>query len=198
MGSPAVRRPSHDNTALPWHVCNRARLARDKAFDGVFYIAVSTTRIYCRPICPSRHSRNDHVSFYFDAASAEADGFRACKRCRPEADRGSPAWVGTLATVRRATKFIEAGFLDSASVADLADKLGVGTRHLTRLFAEHVGRAPSEVALQRRLDLAVRLLERTSLPIAAIAFEAGFSSIRRLNQAFQNELQQTPSSYRGR
>ncbi len=181
---------------MPWHVCNRARLARDKAFDGVFYIAVSTTHIYCRPICPSRHSRDDRVSFYFDAKSAEAYGFRACKRCRPDAAPGSSAWVGTLATVRRGMKFIEAGFLDHAAVNALSEKLGIGAGHLTRLFVEHEGRTPGQIALQRRLDIAVRLLERTSLPTAQIAFEAGFSSIRRFNQAFQSELQRTPGSYR--
>jgi AraC family transcriptional regulator, regulatory protein of adaptative response / methylated-DNA-[protein]-cysteine methyltransferase len=191
-----VRRPSLQTAGLPWHVCNRARLARDKSFDGVFFIAVSTTRIYCRPVCPSRHSRDDRVSFYFDAKVAEAAGFRACKRCRPDAARGSPAWIGTRATVRRGMKFIEAGFLDSASVGDLADKLGVGKRHLTRLFAEHVGKSPSQMALDRRLKAAVRLLQSTSHPIAVLAFEAGFSSLRRFNQAFQRELQRTPSSYR--
>lgn len=196
MRSSTVRRPLHDTETLPWHVCNRARLARDKAFDGVFYIAVSTTRIYCRPICPSRHSRDDRVYFYFDAKSAEVDGYRACKRCRPDAEPGSPAWIGTLTTVRRGMKFIEAGFLDHSSVDALAEKLGIGARHLTRLFVEHEGRTPGQIALQRRLDIAVRLLERTSLPIAQIAFEAGFSSIRRFNQAFQSELQRTPGSYR--
>ncbi len=196
MTSPAVRRPAHNTATLPWHVCNSARMARDKAFDGVFYIAVKTTRIYCRPICPSRHSRDDHVSFYLDAKSAESDGYRACKRCRPEATPGSPAWIGTLATVRRAQKFIEAGFLDHASVDALAEKLGIGARHLTRLFVEHIGRTPGQVALQRRLDIAVHLFEKTSLPIAEIAFEAGFSSIRRCNQAFQRELGRAPSSYR--
>jgi AraC family transcriptional regulator, regulatory protein of adaptative response / methylated-DNA-[protein]-cysteine methyltransferase len=196
MRSPTVRRPSYNTETLPWHICNRARLARDKAFDGVFYIAVSTTHIYCRPICPSRHSRDDRVSFYFDTKSAEADGFRACKRCRPDAEQGSPAWIGTLTTVRRGVKFIEAGFLDHSSADALAEKLGIGARHLTRLFVEHVGRTPSQVALQRRLDIAARLLERTSLPFAEIAFEAGFSSIRRFNQAFRSELQRTPGSYR--
>ncbi len=196
MRSSPVRRPSHDTETLPWHVCNRARLGRDKAFDGVFYIAVATTHIYCRPICPSRHSRDDRVSFYFDVRSAEADGFRACKRCRPEAEPGSAAWVGTLATVRRGMKFIEAGFLDHSSVGALAEKLGIGHRHLTRLFVEHEGRTPGQAALRRRLDIAVDLLKRTSLPVAQIAFEAGFSSIRRFNQAFQSELQRTPGSYR--
>lgn len=198
MNSRTVRRPSQDTEALPWHVCNRARLARDKAFDGVFYIAVATTRIYCRPICPSRHSRDSNVAFYFDTKSAEADGYRACKRCRPEAEPGSPAWIGTLATVRRALKFIDAGFLDHATVGALAEKLGVGPRHLTRLFVEHLGQAPGQIALQRRLDNAVQLLELTSLPIAQIAFEAGFSSIRRFNQAFQHEMRRTPGSYRCR
>lgn len=196
MRSPTVRRPSHNTEKMPWHVCNRARLTRDKAFDGVFYIAVSTTHIYCRPICPSRHSRDDRVSFYFDAKSAEVDGFRACKRCRPDAEQGSPAWIGTLASVRRGVKFIEAGFLDHSSVDALAEKLGIGARHLTRLFVEHVGRTPSQVALQRRLDIAVRLLEGTKLPVAEVAFEAGFSSLRRFNQAFQLELRRTPRSFR--
>ena len=182
---------------MPWHVCNRARLTRDKSFDGVFYVAVSTTRIYCRPICPSKHSRDDRVIFYFHPKAAESDGYRACKRCRPDAEQGSPAWIGTLSTVRRASKIIKTGFLDHALVGALADKVGMGARHLTRLFMRHVGQTPSQMALQRRLDIAIRLLKSTTLPISEIAFEAGFASIRRFNQAFRSEMGRPPGSFRG-
>src|ERR1700740_3264792 len=119
--------------------CDRARLARDPAFDGLFFTGVRTTRIYCRPVCPVRRARSENVVFFPTAAAAERAGFRPCLRCRPETAPGSPAWNGTRSTVGRAMRLIHEGFLDRASVSDLAERLGIGPRHLLRLFLRHTG-----------------------------------------------------------
>jgi len=178
--------------------CDRARLARDAAFDGLFFTGVRTTRIYCRPVCPVRPARSENVVFFPSAAAAERAGFRPCLRCRPETARGSPAWNGTRSTVGRAMRLIENGFLDRASVSDLADKLGIGPRHLLRLFLRHTGATPSEVAATRRIQAAKRLIDRTAQPLAEIAFAAGFGSVRRFNDAFRSTYGRPPSSFRKR
>jgi AraC family transcriptional regulator of adaptative response / DNA-3-methyladenine glycosylase II len=178
--------------------CDRARLARDPAFDGVFFTGVRTTRIYCRPICPVRPARSENVVFFPTAAAAERAGFRPCLRCRPETAPGSPAWNGTRSTVGRAMRLIETGFLDRASVSDLADKLGIGPRHLLRLFLRHAGATPSEVAATRRIQAAKRLIDRTRQPLGEIAFASGFGSVRRFNDAFRATYGRPPSSFRKR
>ena len=178
--------------------CDRARLARDAAFDGLFFTGVRTTRIYCRPICPVRPARSENVLFFPSAAAAERAGFRPCLRCRPETAPGSPAWNGTRSTVGRAMRLIEEGFLDRASVSDLADKLGIGPRHLLRLFLRHAGATPSEVAATRRIQAAKRLIDGTRKPLGEIAFAAGFGSVRRFNDAFRGTYGRPPSSFRKR
>ena len=176
--------------------CDRARLARDPAFDGLFFTGVRTTRIYCRPICPVRPARSENVVFFPSAAAAERAGFRPCLRCRPETAPGSPAWNGTRSTVGRAMRLIEGGFLDRASVSDLADRLGIGPRHLLRLFLRHTGATPSDVAATRRIQAAKRLIDGTQMPLAEIAFAAGFGSVRRFNDAFRATYKRPPSSFR--
>jgi AraC family transcriptional regulator, regulatory protein of adaptative response / methylated-DNA-[protein]-cysteine methyltransferase len=176
--------------------CDRARLARDPKFDGAFFTCVKTTKIYCRPICPSVHARQAHVFFVPSAAAAERLGFRPCLRCRPETAAGSPAWRGTATTVARAMRLIGDGFLDRRSVEDLADKLGIGSRHLLRLFSKHVGASPIEVAGTRRVQTAKRLISDTDMPLGQIAFEAGFGSVRRFNDAFRKTYRRTPASFR--
>jgi AraC family transcriptional regulator, regulatory protein of adaptative response / methylated-DNA-[protein]-cysteine methyltransferase len=183
---------------LDWATCDRARLARDRAFDGLFFTGVRTTRIYCRPICPVRPARSENVVFFPSAAAAERAGFRPCLRCRPETAPGSPAWNGTRSTVGRAMRLIENGVLDRASVSDLADKLGIGPRHLLRLFLRHAGATPSEVAATRRIQAAKRLIDGTRQPLAEIAFAAGFGSVRRFNDAFRATYGRPPSSFRKR
>src|SRR5678815_2763917 len=148
---------------------DRARISRDPRFDGKFFIAVKTTGIYCRPICPSRTSNSCNVSYYPTAAAAAEAGFRPCLRCRPEAAPGTPAWMGTSAVVRKALRLIDEGILDTASVDELASKLGLGSRHLRRLFLQHVGASPISFAQTRRLQFAKRLLDETNLPITEIA-----------------------------
>src|SRR5882672_8495005 len=131
---------------------DRARISRDPRFDGKFFIAVKTTGIYCRPICPSRTSKSCNVCYYATAAAAAEAGFRPCLRCRPEAAPGTPAWLGTSAVVRRALRLIDDGALDESSVDTLAAGLGIGPRHLHRLFLQHVGASP--MSLRARLTTA--------------------------------------------
>jgi AraC family transcriptional regulator of adaptative response/methylated-DNA-[protein]-cysteine methyltransferase len=178
--------------------CDRARLARDAAFDGLFFSGVRTTRIYCRPICPVRPARSENVVFFPSAAAAERAGFRPCLRCRPETAPGSPAWRGTRSTVGRAMRLINEGFLDRSSVSDLAERLGIGPRHLLRLFLRHTGATPGEVAATRRIQAAKRLIDDTQMPLAEIAFAAGFGSVRRFNDAFRATYARPPSSFRRR
>jgi methylphosphotriester-DNA--protein-cysteine methyltransferase len=176
-----------------------ARLARrDPTADGEFFVAVKTTRIYCRPICPARLPLRKNVSFLRTAAEAHARGFRPCLRCRPESAPDSPAWLGTLASVRRALRLIDSGFLVTGNIDSLADSLGMTARHLRRLFTYHIGASPIEVEQVRRLHLAQKLLHETDLPITDIAFAAGYGSIRRFNEVFLNVFKRPPSTLRGK
>jgi len=180
---------------LDWDICDRARLARDRAFDGAFFTGVRTTRIYCRPVCPVRPALSANVVFFGSAAAAERAGFRPCLRCRPETAPESPAWSGTATTVARGMRLIEEGFLDEASVDELADRLGVGPRHLLRLFLRHTGAPPSEIAATRRVQVAKRLIDQTTMGLSDIAFAAGFRSVRRFNDAFRATYGRPPSSF---
>ena len=177
--------------------CDRARLARDPRFDGWFFTGVLTTRIYCRPTCPVKPAQSRNVVFFPTAAAAERAGFRPCLRCRPEAAPGTPAWRGAAATVARALRLIERGFLDEGkSVEDLADALGMTSRHLRRLFLRYAGAAPTAVATTRRVQRAKRLVDEGTLPMSAVAFAAGFASIRRFNAAFRAVYRRPPSAVR--
>lgn len=176
----------------------RARLSRDPRFDGKFFIAVTTTGIYCRPVCPAPTCKSSNVRFYPTSAAAAEAGFRPCLRCRPEAAPGTPAWMGTSAVVRRALRLIDDGALDNTSVNTLAARVGVGARHLDRLFLQYVGASPIAVAQTRRLHFAKRLLDETDLPITQIALAAGFGSIRRFNTAFQKTYARAPRELRKR
>ena len=178
--------------------CYRALQSRDRRFDGRFFTGVRTTGIYCRPICPAPTPKAENVTFFAHPASAEAAGFRACRRCHPERSAGPPAWAERSATVSRALRLIEDGFLDTATVDALADHLGVGTRRLRRLFADEVGAAPAAIARSRRAHLARRLLDETDLRIIDIAFTAGYQSLRQFNHAMKTTFGRTPSELRGR
>lgn len=176
--------------------CQRARLARDPRFDGCFFIAVKTTRIYCRPICPARSPKEKNVDYYPSAAAAAEAGYRPCLRCRPEASPGTPAWLGTSSTVSRALRLIGESALDNAGVENLAERLGVGSRHLRRLFLEHLGAPPVAVAQTRRLHFGKKLIDETNLSFTEIASAAGFGSIRRFNSVFQNLYGRSPTQLR--
>lgn len=176
--------------------CDRARRSRDARFDGRFFICVTTTRIYCRPICPVRAPMDIHVRYLPSAAAAEAAGFRPCLRCRPEASPGTPAWLGTSGLVSRALRLIGEGALDADGVEPLADRLGVTGRHLRRLFLQHLGATPLGVATTRRMHFAKKLLDETTLPFSEVAFAAGFGSVRRFNSQMQRTYQRTPTELR--
>lgn len=176
----------------------RALLSRDRRFDGRFFVAVHTTGIYCRPICPSPPPHRQHVQFFVCAAAAEAAGFRACRRCRPESAPGSPAWVGSAALVSRALRLIDDGGLDDADAPAFATRLGVSDRHLRRLFEVHLGASPGAVARAGRVHLARRLLDVTDAPITTIAHSAGFRSIRQFNHAMLTAFGEPPRALRAR
>lgn len=183
--------------ALDPRTCDRARIARDRRFDGRFFTGVRTTRVYCRPTCPVNPARSENVVFFPTAAAAERAGFRPCLRCRPETAPGTPAWRGAAASVARASRLIEHGFLDDGrSVDDLAEALGMTARHLRRLFERHAGAPPTAVATTRRVQRAKTLVDDTSMPMSAIAFAAGFTSIRRFNAAFLAVYRRPPSAVR--
>jgi AraC family transcriptional regulator of adaptative response/methylated-DNA-[protein]-cysteine methyltransferase len=176
--------------------CERARVTRDRHYDGRFFSGVRTTRIYCRPVCPVRPAKSANVTFYLSAAAAEVAGFRPCLRCRPEAAPFSPAWKGSRTTVERALRLIDGGALDGQGVEELANRLGIGSRQLSRLFARHLGASPLQVAQTARVQHAKRLLDRTKLPIAEIALRAGFGSLRRFNTVFARVYRRPPSKMR--
>jgi AraC family transcriptional regulator of adaptative response/methylated-DNA-[protein]-cysteine methyltransferase len=180
--------------------CERARMGRDPAYDGRFFTGVRTTHIYCRPVCPVRPARAANVRFYLSAASAEAAGFRPCLRCRPETAPFCPAWNGSRTTVARALRLIEGGALDDEGpkVEVLAAKVGVGARHLSRLFAQHLGASPAQVARTERAQRAKRLLDGTDMPMAEIALMAGFRSLRRFNAVFAEIYRRPPTAIRTR
>jgi AraC family transcriptional regulator of adaptative response / DNA-3-methyladenine glycosylase II len=177
-------------------VCYRALRSRDARFDGRFFTAVRTTGIYCRPVCPAPTPRRENCVFLPCAAAAEESGFRPCLRCRPEAAPGTPAWRGSGSTVSRGLELIEAGALDEAGTEALAARLGVGDRHLRRLFSTHLGASPHAVASTRRTLFAKQLIDQTSLPMAQVAFAAGFSSVRRFNDAMQAAYGRPPRALR--
>src|SRR5450631_3712934 len=154
--------------SLDFAECDRARLARDPSYDGRFYTGVHTTGIYCRPVCPVRPARSANVSFFPTAAAAEAAGFRPCLRCRPETAPFSPAWQGSRTTAHRAMRLIRDGALDRSGIDDLAERLGIGARHLDRLFRRHIGASPLQVARTLRVQRAKRLLDRTKSPMADV------------------------------
>src|SRR5579883_3051417 len=177
-------------------IYRRARLARDPRFDGRFFIGVVTTGIYCRPICPAPAPKEKNVRYFPSAAAAAEAGFRPCLRCRPEASPGTPAWLGASATVSRALKLIGESALDDSGVEDLAARLGIGARHLRRLFVRYLGATPVAVARTRRVHFAKKLIDDTNLPMTQIAMAAGFGSIRRFNATFQELYGRAPRELR--
>lgn len=185
--------------ALDREACYRALRARDARFDGRFYTAVVSTGIYCRPICPARLPKFENCIFLPSAAAAHELGFRPCLRCRPELAPGLAGFRGSANTVTRALALIVEGGLDDDGVDALAERLGVGARHLRRLFDRHVGASPVAVAQAHRILFAKRLLSESTLSMAQVALAAGFGSVRRFNDVFRHTYERTPSAFkRGR
>src|SRR5689334_23743588 len=173
-----------------------ALLARDPRFDGVFFVGVSTTGIYCRPICPARTPGRSRCTFYDTPVQAEAAGYRACFRCRPELAPGNACVDAVDQLVAAAAQRIAEGALNDAGVDGLAAELGVSARHLRRATEARLGVSPVALAQSRRLALAKQLLQDTSLPVTQIAFAAGFASVRRFNAAFADAMGAPPSRLR--
>jgi len=173
----------------------KAMLSRDARYDGRFYVGVKTTGIYCRPTCPARPKR-ENVTFYRSQAESENAGYRPCLRCRPDISPTHAMWDGTGAVVARAIQIISDGGADDVSLERLAGRLGVTGRHLRRLFDQHVGAAPIDVATSKRLHLARQLLSQTAMPVTEIAFASGFKSIRRFNDAFKARYRRSPRDFR--
>ena len=176
--------------------CHGALRARDARFDGLFFVGVTTTGIYCRPICPARTPGRDRCRFFASAALAEKDGFRACFRCRPELAPGRGPVDAVAVLARQAAARIDAGYLNDHSVDQLADRLGVTARHLRRALEAELGVTPIELAQTRRLALAKQLLHDSRLGLTEIAFAAGFASVRRFNAAFRERFGRAPGALR--
>ena len=185
-----------ESMELDRRVCSRARLSRDPRFDGKFYVAVLSTGIYCRPICRAPTAKEANVRYYPTAAAAAEAGFRPCLRCRPECSPGTPAWAGTPSTVSRALRLIGEAGLEDGGVENLAARLGIGSRHLRRLFLRHLGATPSAVAQTRRLHFAKKLIDETTLPMGEVAMAAGFGSVRRFNAWIRSVYDRTPTQIR--
>jgi AraC family transcriptional regulator of adaptative response / DNA-3-methyladenine glycosylase II len=176
--------------------CYRAVKTRDRRFDGVFYTAVRSTGIYCRPSCPAITPRKRNVTFYRTAAAAQQAGFRACKRCRPDATPGSPAWDVAADTAGRAMRLIADGVVERDGVDGLAARLGYSSRHLARLLAREVGAGPLALARAGRAQTARILVETTTMPLSDVAFAAGFASIRQFNDTMRTVYAATPTELR--
>jgi AraC family transcriptional regulator of adaptative response / DNA-3-methyladenine glycosylase II len=177
--------------------CYRALQSRDPRFDGLLFVGVTSTGIYCRPVCPARTPKRENCRFFGSAAAAQETGFRPCLRCRPETAPDLASWRGTSNTVSRALALITDGALDgNASVDALAGRLGIGERHLRRLFVQHLGASPIAVAQTRRVLFAKQLIHETRMPMTEVALAAGFGSVRRFNEIFRKLFQRPPGALR--
>jgi AraC family transcriptional regulator, regulatory protein of adaptative response / DNA-3-methyladenine glycosylase II len=178
--------------------CYKALESRDSRFDGLIFVGVKSTGIYCRPVCPARTAKYENCTFYGSAAGAQEAGYRPCLRCRPETAPQFASWRGTSNTVSRALALIGDGALDgqNSSVEKLAERLGVGERQLRRLFMQHLGASPVVVAQTRRVLFAKQLIHDTQMPMTEVALAAGFSSLRRFNEVFQDLFHRPPSALR--
>jgi len=178
--------------------CYRALECRDPRFDGLMFVGVTSTGIYCRPVCPARTPKFENCRFFGSAAAAQEAGFRPCLRCRPETAPDLASWRGTSNTVSRALALISDGALDAdeGGVESLAERLGVGGRQLRRLFMQHLGASPIAVAQTRRVLFAKQLIHETQMSMAQVALAAGFGSVRRFNEVFRNLFRRPPAALR--
>ena len=176
--------------------CHRALDTHDSRFDGLFFVGISSTGIYCRPVCPTRQTKRENRTFYPTAAAAEAAGYRPCLRCRPELAPGRASVDAINAWARAAVRRIEDGALSEMSLEELAEELGISDRHLRRVVQSEYGVSPVELAQTQRLLTAKRLLTDTDLPIGEVALASGFASIRRFNALFSERYHLTPTKLR--
>jgi AraC family transcriptional regulator, regulatory protein of adaptative response / DNA-3-methyladenine glycosylase II len=172
--------------------------SRDLRFDGLIFVGVTSTGVYCRPICPARTAKFENCRFYGSAVVAQDAGFRPCLRCRPETAPDLASWRGTSNTVFRALALIAEGALDGErnGVENLAERLGVGERQLRRLFLQHLGASPISVAQTRQVLFAKQLIHETEMPLSDVAMAAGFGSLRRFNETFRDLFHRPPNALR--
>lgn len=189
-------RPQESKMNLDLQVCSGARLTRDPRFDGKFFIGVVGSGVYCRSICPAPTAKEKNVRYFPTAAAAAEAGFRPCLRCRPESSPGTPAWLGTSNTVSRALRLIGEGGLEDGGIEVLAERLGIGSRHLHRLFLKHLGATPMAVAQTRRLHFAKKLIDETNLQMNQVALASGFGCVRRFNAGIRKVYRRTPTQIR--
>ena len=178
--------------------CHEAFAARDARFDGWIFCGVTSTGIYCRPSCPARAPKPENRRYFASAAAALDAGFRACKRCRPDAAPGSPEWDRRADVVGRAMRLIADGLVDREGVSGLARRLGYTERHLHRQFTAVVGAGPLSIARARRAQTARTLIETTALPMTDVAHAAGFSSVRQFNATIREVFALAPGALRAR
>ena len=174
----------------------RARQSRDARFDGLFFVAVKTTGIYCRPICPANTPLERNVEYHDSALSAAQAGYRPCLRCRPDSAPHSCAWMGKQASFQRALNLINEGALQNSNIDVLASRLGISDRYLRDLFQENLGTSPKKYAIYQQCLFAKQLLHESSLPIVDIAYASGFNSVRRFNEAMQEQIGLAPRDIR--
>lgn len=179
-----------------FETCYAAVKNRDSRYDGAFFTGVSSTGIFCRPVCPAVTPKPENCEFYPSAAAAMVAGYRPCLRCRPESAPNSPAWNGVKTTVKRALTLINQGALDAHTVSHLADRLGISERYLRRLFSKYVGASPKAVARTRRVMLAKRLISDSTDSMTTVAYKAGFSSVRQFNDTFHKLYGVPPGTLR--
>ena len=174
----------------------QARLSRDPRFDGVFFTAVKTTGIFCRPVCPASPPKEQNVEYFETASEALVSGYRPCLRCRPESAPFSPAWSGTETTVQRALTIIHQSGFNDIKLSELATRLGISDRYLRKLFEQQIGVGPKAYIQHQQILFAKSLLHQTQLPINQIAYACGFNNVRRFNDAFKKVAAKTPSQIR--
>lgn len=177
-------------------LCRRARKSRDARFDGLFFIAVKTTGIYCRPICPANSPLEKNVEYHHSAVSAAQAGFRPCLRCRPDSAPHSCAWMGSQTTFQRALNLINEGALQDSSITALAARLGISDRYLRDLFQQNLGTSPKKYAIYQQCLFAKQLLHESALTITDIAYASGFNSVRRFNEAIKEQIGLAPRDIR--
>lgn len=176
----------------------QARLARDARYDGKFFVAVKTTKIYCRPICPAPSPKEENVCYFPSAITAEQQGFRPCLRCRPESAPNSAAWLGNQALLKKAMDKIQNGQLNHMNLPEFSATMGISDRYLRQLFQKHLGISPNQYASHVKVMFAKQLLHQTTLSITDIAYSSGFKSLRRFNDTFKHHIKLTPSDVRAK
>lgn len=184
--------PTHVDHALWHHAVN----TRDAAFDGVFVVALTSTRVYCRPVCPSRLARPEHRRFFTSCAEADAAGFRACRRCCPKLGAGETPLDAVPRLAQQVVDRISAGALDGQSIRELASTMGLSERHLRRATGRAVGASPTQLALAQRLRRATELLRDPRHSVAHVAYSSGFQSVRRFNAVFREHFHMSPTAWR--